>query len=612
MVLAAEFPAHTHELWMEGVEKVLAKGKDLSPEELQARFERELMTVTYDGITINPIYSRNDVPATDIGVPGQAPYIRGGRAQGGVEFGWDVRQPVVLDRDDAGELNVIVMEELERGANSLLLRRPTSGASPTVTAEFLDKVLDSVFLDMVPIVWESPSAADVDALLGLWGRREMDPAAAQGTLGLDPIGAPFSGPESELDLAQIAALITRCRQDHPGVKVLAIDGTRFHNAGASDVEELAAVAAVAVATIRAVTAAGVAVRDALASIELRFAATADQFSTIAKFRAARRMWARVAEHLGAADVPPTMHALMSQAMMTRYDPWVNLLRGTVAAMAAGVGGADSVTVEAYDALLHSGTASTLGRRMARNTQALLIDESHLARVLDPAGGSNYIETLTDAMANHAWDWFRAIEAAGGADQDAGRQLIIDRIEQTWAQRANNIATRRDPITGVSEFPNIDEVIPAAGDASASAGLLPIRRYAEAFEDLRQRCDRHLADTGSRPVVVLANLGTAADFTARTTFAKNFFEAGGLATVAWSPGSELPEAAMACLCSSDARYDTDAAEAAATLRSGGITSLYLAGRWGQGDATGEVVDEYVYAGCNALSILQDALDRAGVK
>ncbi|HEY2791290.1 MAG TPA: methylmalonyl-CoA mutase family protein, partial [Micromonosporaceae bacterium] len=326
----------------------------------------------------------------------------------------------------------------------------------------------------------------------------------------------------------------------------------------------------------------------------------------AKLRAARRMWARVAEMCGAAEAGgQRQHAVTSAAMMTGRDPWVNLLRGTIAAFAAGVGGADAVTVLPYDHALGRPDASS--RRLARNTQLLLIEESHTARVLDPAGGSWYVERYTDDLARAAWDWFTAIEAAGGLTAALGSGMIADRLAATWQQREANLAHRRDPITGVSEFPNLGERLQSRRPATAPAGGgLPRHRYAEAYERLRERADA--AD--QRPTVVLATLGSQAAAGPRVTFATNLFAAGGIAvsTVDGTDPAALAdtEPVVACLCGPDKAYAEGAETAAAALRAAGATRIWLAGR---GDYPG--VDGYVFAGCDAVAALTTTLGDLGV-
>jgi methylmalonyl-CoA mutase len=287
-------------------------------------------------------------------------------------------------------------------------------------------------------------------------------------------------------------------------------------------------------------------------------------------------------------------------MTTRHDPWVNMLRTTVACFAAGVGGADVVTVQPFDAAL--GLPDSFSRRIARNTQSLLVEEGHLARVLDPAGGSWYVESLTDELARAAWDWFTEIERAGGLAAALTSGLVRDRIAAAWDTRAQRLATRADAITGVSEFPNLAEVLPerepAAHARPARPGGLPRVRAAQEFEELRDRA----ADAG----VYLATIGPVARHTGRATFAAGLFQAGGLQTPAGDGASGLADAGttVACICGTDDDYVEAAAPLVAELREAGATQVWLAGK---PKLEVDGVDGYVYAGCDALSVLRTVHD-----
>ncbi len=321
---------------------------------------------------------------------------------------------------------------------------------------------------------------------------------------------------------------------------------------------------------------------------------------------------------GAADAgAQRQHAVTSPVMMTRRDPWVNMLRTTLACLGAGVGGADSVTVLPFDHAL--GLPDAFARRIARNTSTILMEESHLARVIDPAGGSWYVERLTTELADAAWAFFQEIERAGGQAAALGSGLIGERLAATWAARSKDLARRKEPVTGVSEFPHLAERLverEAAPAADGASGGLPTVRRDEAFEALRARSDAHLAETGRRPRVFLAALGPASAHTARATFASNLFQAGGIepvhdpASVDASTAAEAfatSGATVACLCSGDALYAEQAEAVASALRTAGAQWVFLAGR--PADYAG--VDEYVFAGCDVVAVLSSVLDRMGV-
>ncbi|GGY69815.1 methylmalonyl-CoA mutase [Streptomyces olivaceoviridis] len=593
--LAAEFPDATHEQWQRLVEGVLRKsGKELTG----AAAEDALSTTLEDGLRTRPLYTARD-SAPDPGLPGFAPFVRGSRPEGTSTSGWDVRQRHTALADGTADA---VLADLENGGTSLWLVLGEGG----IPVSELGRALDGVYLDLAPVALDAgrDTEAAAEALLRLYDDKGVDPKAARGTLGGDPLGYE-ARTGTALDFTPFAALAVRCAERYPGLRALTVDALPYHEAGGSAAQELGASLATGVAYLRELTEAGLGVDRAAAQLEFRYAATADQFLTIAKLRAARRLWARVAEVCGApAAGAQVQHVVTSPVMMTRRDPWVNMLRTTVAALAAGVGGADSVTVLPFDHAL--GLPDAFARRIARNTSSILIEESHLARVVDPAGGSWYVERLTAELAEAAWQFFRSIERDGGQAAVLRSGRLRTDLATTWAERSKRLAKRREPITGVSEFPLLAEkpVERAPAPEPPSGGLPSVRRD-EAYEELRARSDAHLAATGARPRVFLATIGSAAEYTARSSFAANLFQAGGIEPVT-EGRFEDSGATEAVLCSSDALYAEQAEETAKALRAAGARHVFLAGR---GDHAG--IDSYVFAGCDAVDVLSATLDRMGV-
>ncbi|MFE2952107.1 methylmalonyl-CoA mutase family protein, partial [Embleya sp. NPDC059267] len=463
--------------------------------------------------------------------------------------------------------------------------------------------------------------AAADALLAVFRASGVAPGEVRGNLGADPI-SQHARTGAGADPAAAAALAARAHAEFPGLQAIVVDGQPYHEAGGSEGQELGAATAAGVAYLRALTEAGLDVDTALSLVEFRFAATAEQFPTIAKLRAARRLWARVAQASGAAPTAGAQrqHALTSWAMTTRRDPWVNMLRTTVASFAAGVGGADAVTVRAFDAAI--GRSDPFSRRIARNTQALLLEESHLAQVIDPAGGSWFVEQLTDDLARTGWAFFQEIERRGGIVAVLDSGWLAEQLAEVRAKRDRDIADRTDPITGVSEFPNLTEapvVREPAPEVPVSAAGLPRVRYAQAYESLRDRSDALLAATGARPSVFLATLGPLAQYTARAGFTANLFAAGGIAAVE-AGGTEVDEGAIeqilerwtaagrpatVVLTSSEKIYAALAAPTAAALRAAGARRILLAGQ----KAHGADLDGYVYTGCDALAVLHATYETA---
>ncbi|OKI91967.1 methylmalonyl-CoA mutase [Streptomyces sp. CB01249] len=608
--LAAEFPDPTHEQWQRLVEGVLRKsGRDASGDAA----EEALSTQLQDGLTARPLYTARDSPPEPgtVGLPGFAPFVRGGRAAGNAASGWDVRQR--LTGTDPARVNEAALADLENGGTSLWLPVGTDG----IPAGDLAQALAGVHLDLAPVVLDAGAdyAEAARAFLDLCAERRTPPASVRANLGADPLGHEARTGEP-LDLSGAAEQARALASRYPLIRTLTVDVLPYHEAGGSAAQELGLSLATGVAYLRALTEHGLDAEAALGRLEFRYAATADQFLTIAKLRAARRLWARVAEASGAPEAGAQLqHAVTSPVMMTRRDPWVNMLRTTVAALAAGVGGADAVTVLPFDHGL--GLPDAFARRIARNTSSILLEESHLARVIDPAGGSYYVERLTDELAHAAWAFFQTVEKAGGQAAALRSGLVAERLAATWAERRKGLAKRREPVTGVSEFPLLAEkpVIREPAPAAPSGGLPRVRRD-EDYEALRSRSDAHLAATGSRPRVFIAALGPVAVHTARVSFASNLFQAGGIEPV-HEPVSVDPstvaEAYLAsgadavCVCSSDALYEEQAEAVVEALVEAGAPLVFLAGRPG----TYRGVDSYVFAGCDAVAVLALAFDRMDV-
>ncbi|MEU9125233.1 methylmalonyl-CoA mutase subunit beta [Streptomyces sp. NPDC048506] len=611
--LAAAFPEADREQWQRLVEGVLRKSGVTAA--TGAAAEDVLATDLQDGIRVRPLYTTEDGTAAP-GHPGFPPFVRAGRPEGTSVGGWDVRQRHA--QTDPRRANEAVLADLENGSTSVWLAVGDGGVPVTGLAE----TLKGVYLDLAAVVLDAGAdfAPAAEELLRLYEASGAPLSEAVGCLGADPLGLlARTGDDSKLrvQLEAAARLAGRCAADVPGMRALSVDALPYHEAGGSAAEELGASLATGVAYLRQLTGAGLGIDEACRQLEFRYAATADQFLTIAKLRAARRLWARVAEVCGASPEASAQrqHAVTSSVMMTRRDPWVNMLRTTVAGLSAGVGGADAVTVLPFDAAL--GLSDAFARRIARNTQSVLLEESHLSKVIDPAGGSWYVESLTDELARAAWAYFQEIEGAGGQAAALRSGTIAERLALTWERRTEDLRHRREPITGVSEFPHLAEqpVHREPAPAPVGGGLPRVRRD-DAYELLRSRSDAHLATTDARPKAFLAALGPVAAHTARVTFAANLFQAGGIETVQETVDAESVAEAfvrsgarIACLCSSDAVYDDQATAVAAALKSAGALRVQLAGKPGgrreEFEAAG--VDTFVFAGCDAVEVLSSALD-----
>ncbi len=602
--------------WRTAVAGVLAKSSRRDVADLPAEPERLLDSQTYEGFAIRPLYTSLDAHP-ESALPGQWPFVRGGDALRDVKSGWKVVESFPAVAGSAvGTVNGAVLVALTEGASALALR---IGGEGGIDLSELDRLMDGVFLDLVPVIFEETGAdlpAAADAVLPLLAGLDEDQRSRLSIdLGADPLTAPLSG-RSATDGADLPATVAKLTGHGGGVRAITVDGPAFHNLGSSAAWELAGSIAAAVAYLRLLSDGGVATPDALRQISFRYAADDDQFMTIAKLRVARQMWARVAEVVGAQDAGAArIHAVTSLPMMTQRDPWVNMLRTTLAAFSAGVGGADTVQVLPFDAAIPGGldgTSTSFARRIARNTQLLLLEESHIGQVLDPAGGSWFVEDLTGQLAEQAWAHFQDIEARGGFV--AARDYIAAQIAEVAARRSDDIAHRRTAITGVNEFPNLDEQ-PLPQGVSVST----IARYAAGFEALRDRSDAYLASNGSRPKVLLLPLGPLAEHNIRTTFAANLLASGGIEAV--NPGTvdaaaiaaavaEAGDAAVAVLCGTDARYGAEASAAVAAAHAAGVRQVLLAGPEKAVAEADSKPDGYLTAKIDAVEALSNLLTGLG--
>lgn len=602
--------------WQKAVAGVLAKSRRVDVSDLPADPEHLLDTTTYDGVTVSPLYGpRDEEPESPL--PGEYPFVRGSDAARDVNAGWKVSARFGVGTPDPEAVNRAILDGLENGVSALWLR--VGGADLPVDA--LGTALNGVLFDLAPIVLDA-AADTVDAsghLLSVIDAAEVtDRGAVDIRLGAATLTAEFVGAASP-DLEATVDLAVRASDRAESVRAITVDGTVFHNAGSSDAQEIGAAVAAGLDYLRALTEAGLTVAAALAQLEFRFAATDDQFQTIAKFRAARTVWSRVAQVLGAPTAGGApQHAVTSEAMMAQRDPWVNMLRTTLAAFGAGVGGADAVTVLPFDVALDGGAAGvskSFSARIARNTQLLLLEESHLGRVLDPGAGSWYIERLTDEIAEKAWEFVQTIERDGGYRAALRSGSLASSIEAVRQTRQADIAHRRVPLTGINEFPNLAEAPLPAQDAASS-----VARYGAAFEALRDRSDAYLADHDVRPTILLVPLGSVAEHNVRTTFAANLLASGGIHTE--NPGpltADTIAAAVqsagvrtAVVCGTDKRYADDAAAAVLALRAAGVDRVLLAGpdKVFAGVADESRPDDFLTAKVDAVAVLSDLLSSLG--
>ncbi len=604
--LADDFPPGDPAAWKVLVEKTL---------DGQA-FDKRLVSRTYDGLRIEPLYTAAN------GERPLAAAARGRREDGR----WDIRARVL--HPDPAAANAAALDELDGGASSLLISVDPSGEAGVAigSAADLGVVLDGVLIDLATVALDAGPHGLVagEWLLGLGEARTLKPRLA---LHIDPLSSfAEAGVAAGGIAAQIDAAAALARRDVAETVFLA-SGQVVHEAGGGEAAELGFAMAAALAYARAMIEQGLTPAKAFGAIALGLAADGDYFLTLAKLRAARALWARITGAAAGSPVPATIEARSSRRMLAALDPWVNLLRLTSACFGAATGGADSIVLDAFSQPL--GRPTRFACRQARNTQLVLMEESHLGRVADPAAGSWYLESLSRELAEAGWAFMQKIEAAGGAAAALESGLVAEAVATTRTARTADLARRKAGLIGVSEFPDLAEAgvdldladprpfakpapasLPGADSPSPDGHCPPLApwRAAAPFEALRRRA----AAMQPRPTVFLATLGAPADYAGRVGFARNLFAAGGIAAevgdVADCPPDKAP---IAVICSSDARYADEAEAAARALKAAGARHIYLAGRPGELQARLEAagVHGFLYAGMDAPAFLARALDLA---
>ncbi len=597
MLLASDFPSGDAAAWMTLVEKTL---------DGQA-FDKRLISKTYDGLKIEPLYTAAN-SAEPLAL--QPTPREDGR--------WDIR--VRVDHPDPIQANAIALEALEGGAHSILLAVDPTGENGIAigSAADLDQVLQGVFIDLAPVALDAGAhgVAVAQWLLEIAEARTLKPRLA---LNIDPLSA-FAGAGVAKGgvAAQIKAAAGLAR-DEVAETVFLASGQVVHEAGGGEAAELGFAMANVLAYAKAAIDAGVAPAKAFGAIALGLTVDGEYFTGISKLRAARALWARITEVATGAAIPVRIEARSSRRMLAALDPWVNMLRVTAAGFAAATGGADAIVLDAFSQPL--GRPTAFARRQARNAQLVLMEESHLGAVADPAAGAWYLETLSRNLAEAAWAFMQQIEAVGGAAAALESGLIAEAVAATGAARNADIAKRKAGLIGVSEFPDLAEsgvdldltdagpfaksAPPAlAGTESRCSPLTP-HRAAEPFEALRRRA----AAMHVRPRVFLATIGSPADYSGRVGFARNLFAAGGIVAETGEVDAYEPaEAHLAILCSSDALYAEGAEPAARALKAKGAARVYLAGRPGdlQTALVAAGVDTFLFAGMDAVLALDQAL------
>lgn len=610
--LFAEFPPVSTREWEEKIHEDL-KGAD---------YEKRLVWSTVEGIKIKPYYRSEDLENLSHlkALPGEYPYVRGTQS---TQNDWDIRQDI--EEQDLALANATALRAVEKGAQALGLN-----TQQVESQDDLQRLLAGIKVDEV--VLHFLHAKNYPVLLNhlLAATKGASAKHVKGSLNFDPLGYYllygkfYQSAESNYEEA--ISLINTARENLPALDVITINGQHFHNAGANIVQELAFTLAQGNEYLAQLTAKGLKVEDIASRMQFTIAVGSSYFMEIAKLRALKMLWAKIVEQYHPTSeeaLQINIHAVTSTWNKSVYDPYVNMLRTTTEAMAAGIAGVNSMTVAPFDSTYKK--ADEFSSRIARNQQIILKNESYFNKVVDPAAGSYYIENITDSIAEAAWKLFVQIEEQGGFVPAVDSKLIQNHIEATCQKRDMEIAMRRQIFVGVNQYPNIqermlDKIQPTA-NLHDLAGLRPYRGI-QAFEAMRLSVENFEKNGGETPRVYLFTYGNLAMRKARATFASNFFGCAGYQIMEGPAVKDLQEGVQKALeakphivvfCSSDEEYAEMAAAAQALKQQAPQLQIVVAGN------PTEIIDQlnqagvnqYIHLRTNTLESLQRFNDTLGI-
>ena len=572
--LFTEFPPVPTEKWEEVITADL-KGAD---------YERKLVWKTGEGFNVRPYYRAENLEGIKFlgSQAGEFPYVRGTHAHNR----WRVHQTVSVVCPK--EANAEALKILNAGVDSLGF----CIASADFSAADLDMLLKDICIPAVEITFCGEKTAHVAELV--LAKVEKEGIAKEDVriaFCIDPLvkglssKGDFCSPNGEKCIARIVELIHKTKE-YKHVRIVTVAGQTFGNSGSTIVEELAFTLSAGHDYLVRLTDAGLDVDAAARKLRFSFSVSSNYFMEIAKFRAARMLWANIVKGYGPAKncaCKMQIHAETSRWNQTVYDPYVNMLRGTTEAMSATIAGVHSLEVMPFDASFENPTE--FSKRIARNVELLLKNESHFDQVVDPAGGSYYVENLTQSIAAEAWKLFLEIEQKGGYTEAYKAGLIVERIKASAAAKDKNIATRRQTLLGANQYPNFTEVAGKEITAEsvtrkqAEGNVLVPYRGAMAFEEMRLQVDR----SGKEPKAFMLTCGNLGMARARSQFSCNFFACAGIKVIDNTYFKSIEEGAKAALeskaqivvvCASDDDY----AEAAPKVKEllGGKAILVVAG------------------------------------
>ena len=619
--LRDDFPPPSLEEWKQAVVDSL-KGAD---------FDKVMRTKTYEGITLKPIYTKEDVAGLSFteALPGEAPYQRGNDPQGFANLGWKVAQ--AQTDPDLDALNRTILDELTRGltaVNLVLKHDDFPSGIEFRSAEDLATALKGVDLKAAPLMAQlDMDDPDLFAWLEEFCRQSnQNLSELDGCLGFDPTGEFARKGFLNLPLEEVwnrvGAEVSRRVEKAPKLRCLAIDATVYAASGASSAQELAFALSTAIGYIQGLQSGGWEIDKIAPLFQVKLSLGSNFFMEIAKIRAFRMLWSEMIKAFGGNETSRRVwiHGKTSTFNKSAYDIYVNLLRTGTEGFSGVVAGVDSLEIDRFDATLDA-QVTEFSQRIARNQQLILAEEAHLSKVADPAGGCYYIESLTAELANQAWKIMQELEAGGGMVRGLKAGIIHTLIETVAQARIDAVHKRRDVFVGVNMYANPNDTLPALAptrvdDSKAAVrlerGSLPKRRAVEALEQFRSR----ISVAGKQ--VFLLTMGSLAEYKARADFAAGFLQVGGFEVLTGTGYTDIPSAVEAardheavCICGTDDRYP-DLVPALCAQLPGKIMLLagYPADQIEAHKQSG--IHVFIHLRANLLDTLEDLAARLGVQ
>ncbi|MDR3279921.1 MAG: acyl-CoA mutase large subunit family protein [Synergistaceae bacterium] len=604
-----------------------------------ASFDKSMFTKTYEGITLEPLYTMDHSPITEAArsLPGDSPAIRGARASGYLAGPWEIAQDSTGSTVD--ETASLTRHELEKGSTAITLL--AGAGTPINSSADVKKILSGADLARHTFhVLTGASSAPIKYFTNAAKELGFSASDLSGCIGSDPIGSylrtgaiPKEFP-SLMD--EMADAIKSAKESSPKLRVVLLRGAVYHDGGANAAQETAYVMAGAIEIIYALQERGLDIDDFAGAVRFEFEQGSNFFMEIAKIRAAREVWSRVVSEFSGGNPDPgsaraNIFGRTSFFTKTYYDPYVNMLRNSTEAFSAVMGGVDGLTVGCFDEAVRAG--DEFSRRVARNAQIMLQEEFHLTAPADPAGGSWYIESITDSLANKIWETIQDVQSRGGMLACVKSGCVQNAVNEVLLERFKKLSTRSDRAVGTNMYPNLTETpLPGAGhieapSAPSGTDITPIlpRRWTEQFEQTRRRTDDYKSRTGSNVRIFLANMGPVSQHKARADFITGFMEVAGyeiLTNNGYATTDECADAAIssgadiAVICSADATYPELVPPLARRVKEKKPSmKVFLAGAPAEEHKqsyTDAGVDDFISVRSNCLSVLNDIQKAKGMK